>query len=188
MAIISFIELVNILIATLVVGYIFTGIYPIKTKEDDVVKLYSKKFNWAEFLFSCLIAAPGIILHEMGHKFVAMAFGLHAFFQLSYVGLLLGVLLKLFGSGFLFLAPGYVVISNASVFQSALTSFAGPFVNLLLWLTGFLVLRSSFRMSRKQAIFWNITKEVNKWLFIFNMIPIPPLDGSKVLSGLLGLS
>src|SRR3989338_8250901 len=104
MAIISIIEIFYIIIATLVTGYIFTGLLPIRTSKRDVLDSYIKGFDWSEFWFACAVAAPGIIFHEMGHKFVAMAFGLKAFFQISYFGLLLGVLLKLFGSGFILLA------------------------------------------------------------------------------------
>ena len=33
---------------------------------------------------------------------------------------------------------------------------------------------------RKQIVALHLTKIINLWLFIFNMLPIPPLDGSKV--------
>ncbi len=180
MAIISFLEILHIIIATLVVGYIFTGLFPLRGSKKDILDSYTKGFDWSEFWFCCLVAAPGIILHEMMHKFVAMGFGLSAFFQVSYFGLLLGVALKLLGSGFIILAPGYVMISGASQLQMMLSAFAGPFINLALWLSAILVLKNMKRISRRQAIFWSLTKEVNKWLFIFNMLPIPPLDGFKV--------
>ncbi len=180
MAFISLMEIVNIIIATLVVGYIFTGLFKIKTSKRDVLDAYTKGFDWNEFYFSCLVAAPGIIFHEMAHKFVALGFGLDAVFQLSPFGLLLGVVLKLFGSGFILLAPGYVIISGASSIQSVITAFAGPFINLLLWLGPLLILKYKMNITRKQAIFWELTKHINKWLFIFNILPIPPLDGFKV--------
>src|SRR3989338_3973808 len=127
MAIISLLEILYIVIATLVTGYIFTGIFPLRGSNKDVLHSYTKGFDWSEFWFSCLVAAPGIILHEMGHKFVAMFLGLSAFFQVSYFGLFFGVLLKLFGSGFILLAPGYVVIFGASSWQGIITAFFCPF-------------------------------------------------------------
>lgn len=180
MVFISLIEILNILIATAVVGFIFTGLLPFRSSKKDVLDSYTKRFDWSEFWFACLVAAPGIILHEMAHKFVAMGFGLNAFFELSYFGLLIGVVLKLLGSGLILLAPGYVVITGANIFQGMLTAFAGPFINLLLWIVGLLVVKYSKSITRRHAIFWTLTKEVNKWLFIFNILPIPPLDGYKV--------
>lgn len=180
MAIISFMEIVHIIIATVVVGYIFTGLFSLGSKKKDIIEAYTKRFDWHEFGFACLVAAPGIILHEMAHKFVAMGFGLGTFFQVSYFGLGIGVLLKLFGSGFILLAPGYVIISGANVFQSIITAASGPLINLVLWGAGFFVVKYKESMSRKSTIFWSLTRDINKWLFIFNILPIPPLDGSKV--------
>ncbi len=186
MAIISLVEILNIIIATLVVGYIFTGLFKLRGS-SDVMDAYVKRFDWREFWFSCIVAAPGVILHEMAHKFVALSFGLNAFFQISPFGLFLGVLLKLLGTGFIILAPGYVMISGATLSQMSITAFSGPAVNLVLWLTAMFILKNSKHLSRKQAIFWSLNKEINKWLFIFNILPIPPLDGFKVFYPLFQL-
>src|SRR3989344_4738366 len=155
MAIISLIEIIHIIIATLVVGYIFTGLFPLRGSRKDILESYTRRFDWSEFWFACMVAAPGVILHEMGHKFVAMFFGLTAFFQVSYFGLLLGIILKLLGTGFIILAPGYVVISGATPLQMMLSAFAGPFINLVLWITAMLVLKNMKSLSRRQAIFWS---------------------------------
>lgn len=180
MAIISLLEIFYIIIATLVVGYIFTGMFRLRFSNRDILDKYTKGFDWSEFWFACLVAAPGIILHELSHKFVAMGFGLNAFFQISYFGLFLGVLLKLFSAGFMVLAPGYVIISGADGLQSIVTAFAGPLSNLVLWILAILLLKYKKNMSRKESIFWTLTNHINKWLFIFNILPIPPLDGSKI--------
>ena len=140
MAIISILEIIYIIIATLVTGYIFTGLLPLRGSKKDILDSY-KNFDWSEFWFSCLVAAPGIVLHELGHKFVAMALGLSAFFQVYPLGLIIGVVLKLFGSGFILLAPGYVIISGSNVVQGILTAIAGPLMNLFLWIAAIFVLR-----------------------------------------------
>ena len=180
MTVITLIEILHIIIAILSVGYIFTGLLNLKFNKKDVLDAYVKRFDWREFWFVCMAASPGIILHEMAHKFVAMGFGLQAFFQVSYFGLILGVIMKLLSTGFIFLAPGYVIISGANEVQSMLTALAGPVINLLLWLLAMMVLKYKETFSRKQAVFWNLTLNINKWLFIFNILPIPPLDGFKV--------
>jgi Zn-dependent protease len=179
-AIITFLEVVYLIVTILVVGYIFTGLFNFAVRKKDVLDSYVKGFNWNEYWFACLVAAPGIILHELMHKFVALGFGLEAFYQISYFGLGLGVLLKLLGTGFLILAPGFVVISNANIFQSMMTALAGPLINLALWLLALGFLKFKTNMTRKESVFWTLTNHINKWLFIFNILPVPPLDGSKV--------
>jgi len=169
----SLIEILNLIIATAVVGYIFSGMIKIENKEE--IFLDKKFFNWKQFKFAVLVAAPGVILHELAHKFSAMAFGLQAVFQVWPLGIAIGVILKLIGSGFILLAPGYVSIFGASNLQSSLTALAGPLINGLLWLIGYLVVK--YGKGKKYYLFWAYTAEINKWLFIFNMLPIPPLDG-----------
>ena len=179
MVLISFIEILYILVATLVVGYIFTGLFKIKTSKD-VLDVYTGGFDWKEFRFACLVAAPGIILHEMAHKFVAMGFGLTAQFYISPFGLAIGIVLKFLGTGFMILAPGYVMISGASGIQSMITALSGPLINLALWGLAFCFLKYKTNIPRNSAIFWTLTSHINKWLFVFNILPIPPLDGAKV--------
>ncbi len=70
-------------------------------------------------------------------------------------------------------------------FGAALVALAGPLVNLLIafFTTGILVLFDPAAGS----IAWTIlvmTIQINIGFFVFNMLPIPPLDGSRVLYAL----
>ncbi len=181
--VIALLELLNLVIATLVVGYIFSGI--VKFKKADILDSY-KRFDFEEFKFAVLVAAPGVILHELSHKFVAIGLGLSAVFQIWPTGLILGVVMKLLNSPLVLVTPGYVSIEGANTIEFVLTAFAGPFVNLVLWIGASFLLSKKIDMGKKSTLVLLLTKEVNKWLFIFNMIPIPPLDGSKVLYPLFG--
>jgi len=183
MAFVSIIELLYLIILVVFVGYIFTGIM----KRRDPLH-FRGGFDWQDFKLACIVAAPGILLHELAHKFTAMGFGLDAAFNIWPFGIFLGVLLKVIGSPFILIAPGYVNISTlATNSQMAFIAFAGPFINLLLWLIPSYILNHKKRLTRNQAVVLYFTKVINMWLFIFNMIPIPPLDGSKVLEGLLSV-
>ena len=67
-------------------------------------------------------------------------------------------------------------------FGMALVGLAGPFTNLLLAVIAGLVLRFNYyslglNFSNDLLLF----VQTNIALFVFNMIPIPPLDGSRVL-------
>ncbi len=185
MAFTSFTEIINLIILTGVIGYIFTGFIK---KPRDGFELHYKKagFDWEDFKFSILIAAPAVVLHELAHKFVAMAFGLTATFKIFWGGLGLAFFLKLIHSPFLIIAPGYVQISSSSLYTGtgAIIAFAGPAANLILLIIAHLILTRAKHLTRTQAVALYMTKQINLLLFIFNMLPIPPLDGSKVFFGL----
>jgi len=174
-------EIFNIIILTLAIGYIFSGYIRIPG-------LYSRGFNLKGIKFAILVTAPAIILHELAHKFVGLALGYGAMFHIWWFGLGLGIFLRVIGSPFLILAPGYVSIAlNTTPLELSAIAFAGPFINLVLFGISFFVLKYKKRLKRKEFAFWHLTKLINMWLFIFNMLPIPPLDGSKVFAGIFGL-
>jgi len=187
MQIISFLEIVNLLILTAAIGYIFSGYIKDPSTQYRLIRDV-RKFNWQDFKYATLVAAPGVVLHELGHKTVAILFGLSATFKVWFPGLGIAVFLKLINSPFLIIAPGYVEIPGMfTVMQSILISFAGPAVNLILWLGSAYILNTAKKLTRTQAITLFLTKRINMLLFIFNMLPIPPLDGSKVFYGIFKL-
>jgi len=184
--IISFMELVDLAIMTLALGFIFKDFFirPDAYENYDPLKPKAAKSN---FWFAVMVTAPAIILHEMGHKFMAMGIGIDAVFHAYYPFLALGLILKLVGSGFIFVVPGYVThAADISAAQSTLISFAGPGVNLLLWSVSYFALKQRWFSSRYTP-FLALTSRINMFLFIFNMLPIPPFDGYSVFSGLYHL-
>ncbi|MAG78479.1 hypothetical protein CL616_03895 [archaeon] len=173
-------EIISLVIMTVVLGYIFTG-YIIK---DHL----SSGFSWDGLKFAMIVAAPAVVFHELGHKFVAMALGHSATFFVYWWGLGLALVLKLISSPLLILAPAYVSIpAGVPAWDGMWIAFAGPLVNLALFGISALVLKYKKKMSQKEFLGWTISKKLNIFLFIFNMIPLPPLDGSHVLSNLLSL-
>ncbi len=65
-------------------------------------------------------------------------------------------------------------------YGAALLAVAGPVSNLVLAILGTLVLHSlSINSSAVNAV--QIFVNLNVIMFVFNLIPIPPLDGSRVL-------
>lgn len=179
-------EIIYLIIVTAVIGFIFTGYVHIRPKTVYNI-MHPNRIDLRDFYFATLVAAPGIILHELAHKLVAIFLGYPAEFQIFTFGLVLAIFLKLISSPLLIIAPGYVnipVIENE--FQYRIIAFVGPLVNLLLWLTAYLVLKYGKDLSRKQLAFFALTKRINMILFIFNMIPLGPLDGAKVFFGPAG--
>ena len=178
-------EIFYLLILTGAIGFIFTGF--IKKPRDGYELIYKRNgFDWEDFKFAVLVTAPAVVLHELAHKFAAIAFGLTATFKIFWGGLGLAFFLKLIHSPFLIIAPGYVEISGTSLYTStgAIIAFAGPAINLILLITAHSILTRAKHLTKTQAVALYLTKQINILLFIFNMLPIPPLDGSKVFFGL----
>ena len=128
----------------------------------------------------------GFIFHELGHKFVAMHYGYYAEYELWPTGLLIALASSFFG--FIFAAPGAVVIYSNGMEKktNGLISIAGPIVNIVLGLIFFLILGSlgNFVYTETGAIVYLICvlgTRINFFLAAFNLLPIPPLDGSKVM-------
>ena len=63
-------------------------------------------------------------------------------------------------------------------------AFAGPAVNLLLAFLAGILIRSLGYIGPFTFMIMNFTK-INIALAVFNMIPIPPLDGSQIFSGMM---
>jgi len=187
---------------TLFVGYIFSGLFgrfTPKNYEDDPVAYYQKpssRFLTPELKMSIMVTAPALILHELAHKFVALTMGVNAIFHAFYANgttLVLGVLAllaKLSNFGFFLIVPGFVSICEGmtscpiSALQASLIAFAGPLLNLLLWGAALLLIKYG-NVDKRYLPLLYLTKKINLFLFFFNMIPIGPFDGAKVLFGIL---
>ncbi len=186
MNLITFEEIIKLVIMSFVIGFIFTGFYSFRPKNIYERMRKKRKYDFRDLKFSILVTAPAVVLHELAHKFVAMGFGYSATFNIWGFGLGLGLFLKLIGSPFIIIAPGFVQISELAFTNELayrLIAFSGPAVNLLLWLSSMFLLKSNRRFSTKQLAGLKMTKYLNGLLFFFNMLPFGPFDGRKVFFG-----
>lgn len=185
MALITLNEILYFVILTAVIGFIFTGIF-VRRPRTVYDRLHPKRIRLEDFKFAAMVAAPAIILHELAHKFVAMGFGFDASFELFPFGLILGVFLKLIGSPFLIIAPGYVTIATeafANDLAYRFIAFAGPLTNLLLWGVSKTWLKTAKKLGPTKKASLLMAQRLNLLLFFFNMIPFGPFDGQKVFFG-----
>lgn len=135
-----------------------------------------------QFAVMLVAVGSGFILHELAHKYVAIHYGAQAEFRAWRQGLLLAIGLAIITNGsFVFAAPGavYVFGKSITVKQNGIISWAGPVTNLfVVFFFGSLlaILNPSDFLARIiiSAMY------VNFFLAAFNLIPIFPLDGSKV--------
>jgi len=122
------------------------------------------------------------VLHELMHKYVAQHYGAIAGFRTSTTGLLITLVTGLFG--FLIGIPGATMIyaHNFTKKENGIVSLAGPLTNFAIFAVflaitvvanpvqgGYLSQTAGFVIS------------ISLLLAFFNMLPIYPLDGSKVL-------
>lgn len=191
MPIISISEIIGIIIVSLYISFIFSAFIK---KPRTIYDTYSQKSHlWEDMKFSALIVVPAVILHEMAHKFVAMGMGFESVFYGFYSSswtmtlAIISIVLRLFHSPFILIVPGFVGIpSTVSALNSGIIAFAGPLTNLILFFIAGYILKNK-KLTHKQTIIAILTKKINMWLFLFNMIPIPPFDGGHVLNALFSL-
>lgn len=165
--------------------------------------------NLASFLTTVSIAAIPIVfaitIHEVAHGWVARYFGdrtaeaqgrlsLNPIRHIDPVGTILVPALMLWIGGFLFgwakpvpVNPSYMRNPRGNMVW---VSAAGPTVNLLMavaWAAVMLLTRSFDLGTTGEWIFQmaGIGIYINVLLAVFNMLPIPPLDGGQVLTNLL---
>ncbi len=132
------------------------------------------------FVASFFTAGVGFLLHEIMHKFVAQSYGLKAEFRAFNGMLWLAVLFSLFG--FILAAPGAVFISGRMINRekNGKISLAGPMTNIILaglFLIAILIIGNYGVL----GYFLKVGLTINALLGAFNMIPIMPFDGAKII-------
>jgi Zn-dependent protease len=156
-------------------------------------------------LFVCVGLIPAIVLHEFAHGWTANRLGdptarlsgrltLNPIKHIDPVGTILvpGLLLFSYLSGmtkslFLFGWAKPVPVNFSRLDKPKrdmmLVAIAGPLVNIALAFVMAQILRLGIFEAHASVL--RSALEINLILAVFNMIPIPPLDGSRVVSGLL---
>lgn len=135
------------------------------------------------FIVAFFTAGIGFLLHELMHKFVAQSYGLFAEFKAFYNMLWLALLFSLFG--FIIAAPGAVFIHGYGRFinreKNGKISLAGPVTNIILAII-FLILFLTIGNSSFIGNVFSYGLKINSLLAAFNMIPVMPFDGAKIIS------
>jgi len=129
----------------------------------------------------------GFIFHEMAHRNVARHYGFHAEFRAWNNGLILAVVFAIISFGrFTFAAPGatYIFANHISREKNGKISIAGPVTNMvmgfaLIFLAAVIPSNFAFKVLLNAGL-------INFWFAFFNLLPIGPLDGKKVMAWNLG--
>lgn len=168
-------EVVHIFIAVIVLSLSFANVF------SRVLRGFFNPNPALDFLgmfgLSIILIVTSFLMHELSHKFIAQKYGAWAEFRMFPAGLAFAFLLSF--TGFLFAAPGAVYIEGRiSMKEYGLISAAGPVSNIVMAAIGFTLL---FFVSGAVAGLVYLFVVLNLVLALFNLIPLGPLDGAKIL-------
>ncbi|MBR9689979.1 MAG: site-2 protease family protein, partial [Candidatus Altiarchaeota archaeon] len=127
------------------------------------------------FAWYFLFIGLGFVVHESSHKFMAVSLGAQSEFRMWSQGLWFAIIMRAIG-GPIFIAPGATYWSKygATREDHGKVSVAGPLSNF--------VLAGIFWMAAWFFPIMGIGARINLQLAMFNLIPMPPLDGSKIIT------
>lgn len=156
--------------------------------------------SFSDFLASIAVMLPAFLIslsfHEFAHALTATFFGddtakragrltLNPVAHIDFLGL---VFLLLFHFGWAKPVPfNYDNFKHPRLY-AVLTALAGPFANFILAIMVFYVIRYFPISMFPPAVtitfmkIFTVTAYVNIMLGVFNLLPIPPLDGSHVIT------
>ena len=160
---------------------------------QNLLNILTGSGDLALLIGAFIATATGFILHEMGHKVIAVRRGYLAHFRLWVWGLVLTIaIVTLSKGGLVFGAPGAVYIAPAAAQfytngrpstidleeDNMIISAAGPGTNLA-FAIGFLLLllTTTSTFLSKIALYGLL---LNVGLGSFNMLPFSLLDGAKI--------
>jgi len=158
-----------------------------------------REIEW--LLHSIIASLFAISIHEYAHGIVAYKLGdptpnalgrlsLNPLRHLDPVGIIMLVIFKVGWAKPVQINPLYFKNRKSSVIFVAL---AGPLANLIVaWTADKLIyvvahMPLAYGIARSLIILLIITTELNLILAAFNLIPLPPLDGSRIVANLLPL-
>jgi Zn-dependent protease len=156
----------------------------------------------ASDIYFLLALIPSVVLHEVSHGYVAYRLGDPTAKEQHRLTLNPLAHIDPFGT---ILLPALLIVSGLPAFgyakpvpvnfsrlrhprrDSLYVALVGPFVNLLLSAVGFVICELALHVTRS-ALMLNIGVYlglVNLTLAVFNLLPIPPLDGSAIIERLV---
>ncbi len=155
-----------------------------------------------DFIFSILILIFSVVVHEVAHGYIAYALGdntakfqgrlnLNPFNHLEWFGSFLLPVMSYFLGGFIIGWAKPVPFNPYNLrdqkWGEAKVAFAGPLANIAIALFFGLLIRFGFVAGMGESFVYlcSMIVFINLVLATFNLVPIPPLDGSKILFSLL---
>lgn len=149
---------------------------------------YLLSWHLTSFLAVVLATTLAYIPHELMHIAVARRLGCLSTYTLDPVGLVLTLVSSALPVKIIM--PGYVIIS-APYYDSftrkkieAITASAGPLTNIAIGLGALFLQLLLAEMFSYYVILLllKVIVQLSAWIAFFNLLPIPPLDGNKIIA------
>lgn len=140
------------------------------------------------FTLVSIIASISIVLHELAHKYTAIHLGCFSKYVLHPLGFILTLISAIPFIPIKIIMPGVTLVFSRTLDPdrerriNGLTAFSGPLTNILLATLALATLSFFNPKLGLTRFFFTYMLQLNSWIAFFNLLPIPPLDGSKVLS------
>lgn len=154
-------------------------------------------FDLQQLPYVIVVLLIAFTVHEFSHAFVAYKFGdptakeqgrvtLNPIQHLDPVGT---IFILLFGFGWARPVPVNRVYFKKPRMAGVLVSFAGPLSNLVVASLGYFIwyglIAAGVEVSSYVDPFFEMLIRLNLVLFVFNLLPFPPLDGYRIIEDLV---
>jgi len=170
-------ELLHIAGAMLILAAV---LYIVIDQADGFENVRQKLPREARMVAALLISLFGFVLHELGHKFTAQHFGHWSEFRANWFFLGFALLLALSPWHLTMAAPGATWHTAQGKKEQGKISAMGPLVN---YAVAFVAV--PFTLGRGNLVVQELAGIVVAFstiLALFNLIPLGPLDGRKILA------
>lgn len=141
-------------------------------------------------IVSVVLVAIAMLVHEVTHRVIALWLGYRTQFKAWITGLVVGLVVSFVSNGYLvFIAPGQLVFTHLTAHRLGkgyyeLTykhlgwiAMSAPIANIL-----FAVLLKIVYVATGIPVIQKLMM-INIWIALFDMLPIPPFNGSRTFFG-----
>ena len=173
----------GIIITLIILAFIFSF-------REWGVDRFDPALGLQNFIITLLIVAASMALHELVHRTIALWLGYRSQYKAWLLGLVIGLVIAFISNGhWLFIAPGLLIITHLPIhrlgkFPYSLSykhlgwiAMSGAIANML-----FAILLKSLHLATGIGIFQKAMM-INLWIALWDMIPIPPANGSRTFFG-----
>jgi len=176
-------EKIGLLLTIIVLGFIFSF------REWGTEKFDYSSGLWNFFIVTILVAIA-FLVHEVAHRTIALWLGYKSTYKVWLVGLVAGLIVAFVSNGrLLFLATGGLLIAHLEIHRLGKgyyelnmkhlgwIAMSGPIANMI-----FAAILKGVHSFMPLPIIQKLMI-INIWIALFDMLPIPPFNGSKTFFG-----
>ena len=144
----------------------------------------------SNLIITIVLVLISFFVREISHRAAGLYVGYKVEYESWVLGLVIGLVLAFVSNGYiLFLAPGGVLIHHLAIHRlgrfryapdystRGWIALAGPVANII-----FAVILKAVHIALQTPVLHKLMM-INIWIALFSMLPIPPLDGSKLFFG-----